>query len=450
MTKRRRASRKLAWIIRAPTTLRFAASQVRAGCIPIATTTHYPHPTPFLSCPLTGAGKSTAVNALRKARPGDADFAPTHAGVECTAAPAKYPHPQAPYLVLWDVPSGGVDAHPTATYFSDKCLDLYDLLVLCFDGRWSAVNTHIVTEAAKKGTNFVIAFTHTDNYVKSMTREDRSLTRATAFAKIKRAVEADVAAQLALCGVPTLRVPLMFINSYGIRDRTYEFDEAAFIRAIVTSAAARLRKTPEEVWSVYQAAAATGYADASAMRSNTLEDAATRNSSSDNARLFHSSATGGLSPAQLAAVSDSVGDPFADPCLVEELLVSVSVDVDAVQSSYGPVTLQQHSARAENAVCLSDAVRHFRDNLQARGVEHAVNVVLAPFRALGDFAGFARSYALARLLEQAGQTSLAIPIARSTYLPIASSLAGFGNSGSSGGVSSAGTSGEWYPTQRRY
>jgi predicted GTPase len=204
-----------------------------------------------LVCLRAGSGKSTLNNALRKVRRGEPGYANTKAGAECTTVSAKYAHPQVPYLMLWDVPGGGTDAHPAATYFSDKCLDLFDLLVLCYDGRWSAVNTQIVKEAARTGTNIVILYTKADNHVENMVREDDSLTRLEAFAQLKRTVEVDVAAKLAACGVVTLKMPVMLVDCYGIRDNRYEFDEIAFVRAIVTSTAFRLNKSPDEVWGMF-------------------------------------------------------------------------------------------------------------------------------------------------------------------------------------------------------
>ena len=202
-----------------------------------------------------GSGKSSQVNALRKVRPGQPGFAPTKAGAECTAESAKYPHPRAPDLVLWDVPGGGTDAHPAATYFSDKCLDLFDILVLCYDGRWSEVNTQIVEEAAKARRNFIIVYTKADVHVGNLVLDSAGLmTEAAAVAQLKRTVEADVAAHLAACGVPAHTVPLFLVDAFGIRDTSFKFDERAFLRALVTSAAARLGKAPAELWAAFPGA----------------------------------------------------------------------------------------------------------------------------------------------------------------------------------------------------
>ena len=123
---------------------------------------------------------------MRRGEPG---YANTKAGAECTTVSAKYAHPQVPYLMLWDVPGGGTDAHPGATYFSDKCLDLFDLLVLCYDGRWSEVNTLIVREAARTGTSLLILHTNTDTHIGNMVAESgKRMTEAAAFAELKPSI----------------------------------------------------------------------------------------------------------------------------------------------------------------------------------------------------------------------------------------------------------------------
>jgi hypothetical protein len=56
-------------------------------------------------------------------------------------------------------------------------------------------------------------------------------------------------------GMPAFNIPIYMIDSFGIRDDSFQYDEKALLRAIVSSTALRLRKTPDDVWVAYQAAA---------------------------------------------------------------------------------------------------------------------------------------------------------------------------------------------------
>jgi hypothetical protein len=67
--------------------------------------------------------------------------------------------------VLWDVPGGGVDEHPAASYCHDQCLDLFDLVVLCFSGRWTELCSSVASYAYEKGRPLVLVYTGFENEV---------------------------------------------------------------------------------------------------------------------------------------------------------------------------------------------------------------------------------------------------------------------------------------------
>jgi len=50
--------------------------------------------------------------------------------VECTKVITKYVHPENPCIVLWDIPGGGTTTHTAATYFMDKKLYAFDMIII--------------------------------------------------------------------------------------------------------------------------------------------------------------------------------------------------------------------------------------------------------------------------------------------------------------------------------
>lgn len=96
----------------------------------------------FAVCGSTGVGKSSFCNIMRgildKKHP---KFAKVGTGEQTTTETTKYPHPDAPHIVFWDVPGGGCDDFPSATYFEDQCLDLFDGLLLLYNGRFTEVRS---------------------------------------------------------------------------------------------------------------------------------------------------------------------------------------------------------------------------------------------------------------------------------------------------------------------
>jgi len=96
---------------------------------------------------LSGTGKSYFCNVLRRVTSDQPDYARVCTGKECTVEAARYPHPDVPHIVLWDIPGGGVADHPSATYFEDHALDLFDVIFVFYDGRFSEVASTILEKA---------------------------------------------------------------------------------------------------------------------------------------------------------------------------------------------------------------------------------------------------------------------------------------------------------------
>lgn len=93
----------------------------------------------FAVCGNTGTGKSTFINVMRGVWRGDPAAAEVGTGRQVTLQTTKYVHPADASIVLWDVPGGATDNFPSATYFEDRCLDLFDGIVLLYSGRFTEV-----------------------------------------------------------------------------------------------------------------------------------------------------------------------------------------------------------------------------------------------------------------------------------------------------------------------
>ena len=124
-----------------------------------------------------GSGKSTLVNSLRGLMASDAGAAVARAGRETTMVSAAYPHPAAPFVVLWDLPGGDTKSHPAETYFEDRCLHRFDCLVVLYPGRFTGVCGHIVKKAFEQHKTVLIVCSRTDDAVGAVLSAHHGLRR---------------------------------------------------------------------------------------------------------------------------------------------------------------------------------------------------------------------------------------------------------------------------------
>ncbi len=130
-----------------------------------------------------------------------------------------------PFFVLWDVPGGGVDEHPAETYCYDQCLDLFDLVVLCFSGRWTELCSSVASFAHEKGRPLVLVYTGFENEVNKevLATTGRPLRRATsqdyqdAEVRLRERVTNEVHGYLDKLNIPRDAARrLLFVESYSI------------------------------------------------------------------------------------------------------------------------------------------------------------------------------------------------------------------------------------------
>eukprot|EP00250_Pteridium_aquilinum_P008167 c17728_g1_i1 orf=3-833(-) len=103
-----------------------------------------------------GAGKSSLINGLCNMRDGQ----PGAAGGESNGEAKPYRRFMLEAVVFWEMPGAGV-GHPSATYFADKKLYAFDLLILVSD-RFQRVDFEVAKSASRLNRRFIFVRTKSD------------------------------------------------------------------------------------------------------------------------------------------------------------------------------------------------------------------------------------------------------------------------------------------------
>ncbi|XP_030641241.1 T-cell-specific guanine nucleotide triphosphate-binding protein 1-like [Chanos chanos] len=115
---------------------------------------------------MTGAGKSTFVNAIRGLRNDDEGAAPTDA-VECTKYPTVYPHPTLPNVNIWDLPGMGTKQFRAKTYLKDVKWDRYDFFLILSSERFKENDSNLAKAIKEKKKLYYFVRTKIDNDIQS-------------------------------------------------------------------------------------------------------------------------------------------------------------------------------------------------------------------------------------------------------------------------------------------
>lgn len=197
----------------------------------------------FAICGRTGEGKSSLINVLRGKYFGDDDYAPVADGVQCTMETTMYPFSaEIPYFVLWDIPGGATYEHPGASYYQDKCLDLFDTTLIMYSGRIDQLVEHILTEAKAHNKLHAIAvvYSKTGQDVHQLMRRER-LGRVEATRKFRASVEKEFRSSLSrVLGGDAELVRLFFACAHTWEDeKVATYDEQALVEFLIAAAAQR-------------------------------------------------------------------------------------------------------------------------------------------------------------------------------------------------------------------
>ncbi|MCO5564310.1 hypothetical protein L7F22_017970 [Adiantum nelumboides] len=148
-----------------------------------------------------GVGKSSLINALCTWRDDQAGAAPVGVG---NSEPKAYRNPMAEGLVLWEMPGAGV-GHPSLTYFYDKKLYAFDLLLLVSD-RFHRVDFDVARYGSHFNRRIIFVRTKADLAIHQILEQSKSEGRSKlqleeAFNTLHKEVEASFREGLRLCGL---------------------------------------------------------------------------------------------------------------------------------------------------------------------------------------------------------------------------------------------------------
>ena len=197
----------------------------------------------------TGSGKSTLINNLRGCRANDDKAAKTQAGVECTQEVGQYMLND--YVALWDMPGAFTEAHPAETYCADRCLDLFDCIVMCYTGRWCEINTVIAQYAIDHKIPVILVYTNTKHCVDNEAR-DAGVSKRDAFLNLIARVRKNLRASTNHLNTSERQLhALHFIESCSLLPKEVkQFHERHLLEALVRCSARRNPDglTADQLW----------------------------------------------------------------------------------------------------------------------------------------------------------------------------------------------------------
>ncbi|XP_056123665.1 interferon-inducible GTPase 5-like [Rhinichthys klamathensis goyatoka] len=115
---------------------------------------------------MTGAGKSSFVNALRGLANDDGRAAPTGT-TETTMKPNMYPHPFMPNVKIWDLPGIGSPKFRAKKYLKDVKFNTYDFFLIVTSERFKENDIELATAIQKSKKLFYFIRTKIDNDVRA-------------------------------------------------------------------------------------------------------------------------------------------------------------------------------------------------------------------------------------------------------------------------------------------
>ncbi|XP_051721863.1 interferon-inducible GTPase 5 [Ctenopharyngodon idella] len=115
---------------------------------------------------MTGAGKSSFVNALRGLHNDDGRAAPTGT-TETTMKPNMYPHPFMPNVKIWDLPGIGSPKFRAKKYLKDVKFNMYDFFLIVTSERFKENDIELATAIQKSKKLFYFIRTKIDNDVRA-------------------------------------------------------------------------------------------------------------------------------------------------------------------------------------------------------------------------------------------------------------------------------------------
>ncbi|CAI5695307.1 unnamed protein product [Oreochromis niloticus] len=132
----------------------------------------------------SGAGKSTFINAFRGIDHRDERAARTGA-VETTMEVTKYPHPNYPNVLFWDLPGIGTTNFPADEYLKEMDFEKFDFFIIISDTRFRENDVKLALEIQKMEKKFYFVRSKVDNDVRAEERSQRDFSPEKSLKRIK-------------------------------------------------------------------------------------------------------------------------------------------------------------------------------------------------------------------------------------------------------------------------
>uniref|UniRef100_A0A3Q2W374 Interferon-inducible GTPase 5-like n=1 Tax=Haplochromis burtoni TaxID=8153 RepID=A0A3Q2W374_HAPBU len=133
----------------------------------------------------SGAGKSTFINAFRGIDHKDERAARTGA-VETTMELTKYPHPNYPNVLFWDLPGIGTTNFPADEYLKKMEFEKFDFFIIISDTRFRENDVKLALEIQKMEKKFYFVRSKIDNDVRAEERTQKDFSLEKSLKGIKR------------------------------------------------------------------------------------------------------------------------------------------------------------------------------------------------------------------------------------------------------------------------
>lgn len=125
----------------------------------------------FAMTGVSGAGKSSLINAFRGLRNRDQGAAPTGV-VETTADIARFPDPSPHNPFVWyDVPGSGTLNTPDWQYFTAHGLYVFDCIIILFDSRFTMTDLAMLVNCRRFNIPTYIVRSKSDSHIRNIIKE---------------------------------------------------------------------------------------------------------------------------------------------------------------------------------------------------------------------------------------------------------------------------------------
>ncbi|XP_052435312.1 interferon-inducible GTPase 1-like [Carassius gibelio] len=162
---------------------------------------------------MTGAGKSSFVNALRGLSNDDKDAAPTGT-TETTMKPDMYLHPSMPNVKIWDLPGIGSPKFKAKKYLKDVNFHTYDFFLIVTSERFKENDIELARAIMKSKKLFYFIRTKIDNDIRAESHK-RNFDERMLLENIRE----DCKANLLRVGIPQI----FLVSSFNLEK--YDFQK---------------------------------------------------------------------------------------------------------------------------------------------------------------------------------------------------------------------------------